>query len=174
MDDTTRQAARQWTLVQPAVSAFLLSVVRNPTVRDDLLQDVAVTVLQTFERYDPSRPFSAWAIGIAHNHLRLHLRRLTRDRLVFDDDVVARLADSFVATASEEASKLDHLDDCLGGLEKTARELCRLRYVEELKPAAIGERVGMSANSVAKALQRIRDRLRDCIELKSVQQQRAT
>jgi RNA polymerase sigma-70 factor (ECF subfamily) len=36
-----------------------------------------------------------------------------------------------------------------------------------LKPATIAERLGGAANAVAKALQRIRDRLRECIERKT-------
>ena len=36
-----------------------------------------------------------------------------------------------------------------------------------MKPASIAEKIGSSANSVAKSLQRIRDRLRECIDRKS-------
>jgi RNA polymerase sigma-70 factor (ECF subfamily) len=49
-------------------------------------------------------------------------------------------------------------------LANRARGLCQLRYEQDLKPAAIADRVGMTPNSVAKALQRIRDQLRECLD----------
>ena len=51
---------------------------------------------------------------------------------------------------------LSYLRECFGRLDGRARKMCELRYVQDLKPAAIAESVGMTANSVAKALQRIR------------------
>lgn len=167
MDAQTRQAAKLWTLAQPVVSAFVTSVVRDFAARDDILQEVAVAVIESFDRYDPDRPFVEWALGIARNHVRLYLRRLRRDRLVFDDELIVSLASAFEETAVEQMPLLDFLEECLAQLEGRARELCNLRYVQDLKPAAIAEIVGMTANSVAKALQRIRDQLRDCIERKA-------
>lgn len=167
MDRTTRQAMRLWTLAQPVVSAYVTSAVRDFSARDDILQDIAVAVIESFDRYDPSRPFTHWALGIARNQVGLYLRRLHRDRLVFDDATMNYLAEAFVSISDEPSRKLDQLQYCLRELDGRARELCRLRYEHDLKPAAIAESLGMTANSVAKALQRIRDQLRACMERKS-------
>lgn len=59
VDESTRQATRLWTLAQPAVSAFVTSVVRDFRDRDDVLQDVAVAVVDSFDSYDPQKPFVA-------------------------------------------------------------------------------------------------------------------
>lgn len=168
MDEQARQATRLWTLAQPAVSAFVTSVVRDFRDRDDVLQDVAVAVIDSFGCYDPQRPFVAWAIGVARNQVGLYLRRRRRERLVFDDETVARLALAFAEVSPQQTRALDFLQDCLKSLEGRARTLCDLRYRDDLKPAAIADSVGMTANSVAKALQRVRDQLRDCIERKAL------
>jgi RNA polymerase sigma-70 factor (ECF subfamily) len=167
MDDTTLQATRLWTLAQPVVSAFVTSVVRDFTDRDDVLQEIAVAVVESFDRYDASRPFISWAMGIAHRQVGLYLRRVRRDRLVFDDQTIQSLAIAFEAQAPDPSHKLDFLHDCLRHLEGRARHVCKLRYRDDLKPAAIGEALGMTANSVAKMLQRIRDQLRECVERKA-------
>lgn len=75
MDARTFEAARLWTLAVPAVSAFISSLVRDFQDRDDLLQNVAVAVLESFDRYDPSFSFTGWAIGIARNQIRLYYRK---------------------------------------------------------------------------------------------------
>ncbi len=75
---------------------------------------------------------------------------------------------AFEAEAAAQVRPLSYLRDCLTRIEGRARELCELRYVSRiLKPAAIAEQVGMTANSVAKTLQRIRDQLRECIDRKT-------
>jgi RNA polymerase sigma-70 factor, ECF subfamily len=168
VDDKSRQAMRLWTLAQPAVSAFVNSVVRDFRDRDDVLQDVAVAVIESFASYDPERPFVAWAVGIARNQVGTYLRSRRRERLVFDDETVERLAIAFSESPRKKLLALDFLQECLKSLEGRARTLCDLRYRDDLKPAAIAEEAGMTANSVAKALQRIRDQLRDCIERKSL------
>lgn len=169
MDDKTRQAMRLWALAQPVVSAFVTSVVRDFAARDDVLQEVAVAVIESFDRYEDDRPFVGWALGIAQNQVGLYLRRVRRDRHVFDDETVNSLAIAFEAVSVDQSQKLDFLQDCLQGLEGRARQICDLRYRHDQKPAAIAEAIGMTANSVAKALQRIREQLRECIERKSVE-----
>jgi RNA polymerase sigma-70 factor, ECF subfamily len=167
MDDATLQATRLWTLTQPVVSAFVTSVVRNFSDRDDVLQEIAVAVVESFNRYDPSRPFLGWALGIAQKQVGLYLRRVRRDRLVFDEETIQSLAIAFETQGGGPARKLDFLQDCLRHLEGRTRQVCELRYRDDLKPAAIGEAIGMTANSVAKMLQRIRDQLRECVERKA-------
>lgn len=168
MKASVLEATRLWTLAMPTVSAFVTSLVRDFQDRDDVLQETAVAVLESFERYDPAQSFVGWAIGIARNQVRLHCRRKGRERVAFDSEAVDALARAF-ADGDPQDRRLDYLSGCIESLESRARELCRLRYEQDLKPAAIGERIGMGANAVAKALQRIRDRLRECIERKAVE-----
>ena len=164
MDERLRQVTRQWTLAQPAVAAFLTAVVRDFREREDLLQEVAVAVIESYDRYDAARPFVPWALGIARNRVGLWLRSRRRSCLTFDTATVESLALAFAEIPAAEHRRLDRLVECLAKLEGRARELCDLRYREDLKPAAIGARLGMQANTVAKALERVRARLRECIE----------
>ena len=167
MDDAVRQATRLWTLAQPTVSAFIASVVRNFRDRDDVLQETAVAVIESFERYDPAQSFVGWSLGIARNQVGLYLRRRNRDVHAFDTEAVERLAAAFENVDAAEMQRLDHLRDCLLGLEARSRRICDLRYRDDLKPAAIAATIGMSANAVAQALCRIREQLRSCIERKA-------
>lgn len=148
----------------PKVAAFVGSMVHEVSDRDDVLQDCAVAAISSFERYESARPFTAWAIGVARNQVRLYLRRKSNDPHLFDDEVLDRLVHAFSELPSEKERKLDHLEDCVSRLAGRAREICELRYHENLKPAAISKKVGLSPNAVAKALQRIREQLRLCLE----------
>ncbi|MEM7011679.1 MAG: sigma-70 family RNA polymerase sigma factor [Verrucomicrobiota bacterium] len=169
MDESTRQVTRLWTLAQPRIAAFVTSMLRDFRDRDDLMQDIAVAVFESFDSYDSSRPFDKWALGVARNQFKNYLRKRKRDhsRLVFDDETVECVEEAFAAESAEELHKLDHLKECLNELEGRGRELCELRYEDELKPAAISEKLSMPGTAVRKALQRIREQLRNCVERKA-------
>ena len=161
MEESTQHATRLWTSAQPVVAAFVASIVINPHDREDVLQETALAVLNSFDSYDQSRPFQGWAVGVARNQIGLYLRKRKRDKLVFSEETIATLQSTFDRGTAPEG--LDYLPECIDLLEGRARTLCDLRYQDELKPAAIGKKLGMAANSVAKALQRIREQLRVCI-----------
>lgn len=164
MNENVRIVMRQWTLAQPVVSSFIGAMVRDFSDRDDVLQETAVAVLESADRYDHSRPFIAWALGIARNQIRMYLRRDSQQRLLFDESLVSQLQDSFATVSDHEVHQLRFLRDCLQRLDPGDQLLFQLRYAEDLKPAAIGEQLGMAANTVSKALQRLRDQLRVCID----------
>ena len=167
MDDQRIEATRLWTLAQPTVSAFVGSLVKDLRDRDDVLQEVAVAFMNSFASYDNTRPFMAWVIGIARNQVGLYHRRKGRDRLICDPDAMEMIGQALAEIQPRDVRMLDFLEECIQSLDGRARRLCELRYERDLKPASIAPRVGMSANGVAKALQRIREMLRECVEKKA-------
>ena len=133
MNEHTRSVMRQWTLAQPVVSAFITSIVRDFTDRDDVLQNTAVAVLESCSRYNSDRPFLAWALGVAQNQIRLYLRRCSRDRLLLDEGLVEIVAASFERVSSaEHLRQLEYLRECLAGLEDRERQLFELRNAQDL------------------------------------------
>lgn len=168
IDKQTEKAMRHWTLAQPAVSAFIASQVHDVRQRDDLLQEVAVAILENYDRFDDSLSFKSWAIGIARNQTRNYFRNRKNKPLLFDSETVENLAAAFDAVSSQSIEPLDFLNECVGELDSKAKHLCDLRYEKDLKPAAIAGQLGMTANSVSKGLQRIRASLKRCIEQKTI------
>lgn len=167
IDERTIRVTRLWTQAQPKVSAFVTSVVRDFKDRDDLLQDIAVAVFESFDSYDPGRPFAQWALGVARNQFKTYLRKRQKHLAVFDPETVEALETAFAEIPQQEVRELDYLQDCLKELDDKGRQLCDLRYQEGLKPAAISEAIRMSGTAVRKSLQRVREQLRACVERKA-------
>ncbi len=169
IDESTRQVTRLWTLAQPRVSAFVTSVVRDFRDRDDLMQEIAVAIFESFDSYDPNRPFPQWALGVARNQFKTYLRKRKRDRerLVFDNETVACVESAFASASSGELQQMEFLQECVQELDGRGRQLCEMRYQDELKPATISEAIGLPGTAVRKALQRIREQLRKCVERKA-------
>ena len=70
---------------------------------EEVLQRVAVTLVRKYEQYDRGRPFVAWAIGVAKLEALTFLRERGKDRLVFDDALVAGIAESHERAAQDLA-----------------------------------------------------------------------
>ena len=133
------------------------------------MQDIAVAVFESFDSYDPRRPFDKWALGVARNQFKTYLRKRKRDRerLVFDEETVACVEKAIAEEPVEEIRKLDFLRECIQDLGGRGRQLCEMRYQDDLKPRAISESMKMPGAAVRKALQRVREQLRQCVERKA-------
>jgi RNA polymerase sigma-70 factor (ECF subfamily) len=167
VDQRTKQAFALWTAAQPAVSAFVHALVGNAALRDEVLQETAVAVLESFGTYDPARPFLPWALTIARRAAADARRRGARFPAPLSEAAQDSLAAAFEQAGSADRARLDHLSDCIQALPAQQRELCDLRYRGDLKPARIAELMGLHPNTVAKSLQRLREQLRDCIDTRA-------
>lgn len=148
--------------------AFVGSIIRDPHLREDVFQDVAVILWKKFAQYDPARPFGAWARGIAANRIKQALTARKRQPVCLEAETIDWLAQAEpvpddAARAAEEA---EALRQCLERLPPRARRLLALRYDQGLKLRELAEQVGKKLDAVHKALSRIRAGLRLCIERK--------
>lgn len=164
MDERTRQAFTLWTQAQPTVSAYVHALVGDHAARDEVLQQVALAILEHFGSYDSERPFLPWAMTIARNAVADARRRGRRMPAQLSDAAESALAAAFAEVSDVERARLAHLATCLERVEGRAREICDYRYRAGLAPARIAVLLGLQSNTVAKALQRLRDDLRACIE----------
>src|SRR5438128_1215121 len=80
--------ASLWERARPAVFAYLTASVYDFHRAEDLLQEVAVAIASQFHSYDRSRPFLAWAMGIARNRTLLYFREQARDRRHFSEQTL--------------------------------------------------------------------------------------
>jgi RNA polymerase sigma-70 factor, ECF subfamily len=153
---------RDWQLAQPAVSGFVRALIGNRDAAEDVLQEVAADLWRSYERYDPARPFIAWALAIAKHKIQDHRRQ--RPRPLVDPQVIADM----VAVAEEmehELSDRRHaLQACLQGVRGRSWDLVRLRYHEGREPSEVATMLGLEAGHVRVLLNRVRDALRSCIE----------
>lgn len=158
------QFARLWGQSETAVAAFVFSLVPSFHDAEDLVQQIAEEVAERFDEYDPQRPFEAWVIWLAKHRVIDHFRRLRRDRLVFDDDLIQRVAE--IHTKRSAPGIADHgeaLEHCLDQLPAKSRRLLNQRYVDNLTPTQIAERAGSTSGSIRVQLHRLRDLLAECV-----------
>ncbi len=162
--DTIRRMTIEWTRAQPSVSRFIRSFVRDRAQAEDLLQDVALVIVDRFETYQPERPFIGWALGIARRVVLSHLRAAYRDRRIEFSEAVERVADAFERLEPQAEAMKDSLAQCIGKVRGRGRKALRLRYTEGMELKRIANQLGMTAGNVGVLLHRIRVSLRKCVE----------
>ena len=75
-----------------ALRAFAISLTRNPTLADDLVQDTVVKVWTNFESFQPGTKMRAWLFTILRNNYYSYFRKYGREIEDVDGVHAARLA----------------------------------------------------------------------------------
>lgn len=137
-----------------------------PTVGDaqEIVQQTAVALLEKFDDYDRSRPFTPWACRFALNVTRQWMDRRRRWRTMLETGLAEELATRREQLQPEFGERLSHLNHCLGKLPPDHRELVDGYYFQQTDVVTLAEQAQRSVEAIYKALQRIRRQLRDCVE----------
>src|SRR5712671_4287762 len=98
---------------EPALRTFARLLLPSRDDVSGVMQEVAVTLWQKFGEFDETRDFRKWAFGIVRYKVLAHLRDRARDRHVFDDELVNRLADDAVAMDQRHETQREALEACL-------------------------------------------------------------
>ena len=155
---------RKFLQCEPDLRAFVGAVVRDVHARQDVFQEIAVTLWQHFARYDPGRSFAAWARGIAAKKLLERWNQGRRVPVPFSPEAIRRLVEVAERIESRPAPGLDALEHCLAKLPEKSRRLLILRYGEAEPLEAIARQLRISRDAIYQALGRLRRRLRDCMQ----------
>ena len=164
MSSRSQIVARAWVLAQPLVDAFISAAVRNHADAQDILQDVAVAVLDGNSQLPADTEFTPWAIGIARHKIADHFRRQKRLKILMEDQVLQGVADAFVAQAEVWSAEGNALEHCLGRVKGDAKHLLDLRYRDGRSPQEMAKELGRSSEAMRASLLRVRKALRECIE----------
>lgn len=165
-DDTKRQFLELFGQHRADLKAFIWSVVGDRGLCDDMLQEAALALWESFDRYDSSRAFGAWARGVTANIVLASLKRDRRWKRHGDAVVVDALLQAYERVSDDPAPPVDVVKSCIQQLPERSRRLLALRYDESLKLNEVADRVGSTMDAVRVALQRIRASLATCVRRK--------
>ncbi|MGD0896706.1 MAG: sigma-70 family RNA polymerase sigma factor [Thermoguttaceae bacterium] len=148
------------------LAAYLLSATGNVHASEDLLQTVARILWEKLADYDETRPFGAWALGVAHLEVLKWRQQAARSREVLSEDSMRLLSDTAARHAEETDERYYFLVGCLRGLGGTARCVVEMKYGEGRSIREIAGFLKKSVAAVEMVLVRSRRALRDCIQRK--------
>ena len=155
---------------QARLRAYAISMVRNPTDADDLLQNACLTLWEKRDQYDSDRTFFPWACGFVLIEILRHRRKKATDKLMFDENLINTLSEEYLANSDAYDLRRDSMHNCFAKLNDEDRGLLEDRYCLNVKPKEISKRRGRPLPTIYGSLSRIRRALHRCIEANLAQQ----
>jgi RNA polymerase sigma-70 factor (ECF subfamily) len=145
------------------VSRFA-AFVAQPSEAEDIAQDALIKALRNLERFDAKRgSMEAWLWRIVVNTARDAQRRAWMRAALPDRLGSGHVQISVEDVAIERVSAAELLGT-VRRLPARDRELIALRFGADLDTAAVGDAVGLSAESARRAIGRALERLRVLIK----------
>ena len=176
MHDLSNQHHEQFLRLFAASEAALRTFVRSllPSRSDaaETMQEVTLVLWQKFAEFDATRDFRRWAFGVARVEALTFLRDKARDRHVFNDELVGKLADAAVASGSRHEAQRKALDACLQKLPGPQRAVVLAAYAKGTRMDELAAQRGQTAMSLYKLLHRIRRALLECVQRTIAQEER--
>ena len=150
---------------QRRIFAYILTLMPHRADAEDVLQEVSAVMWGKFDESRPPDDFVAWGCRIAYFRVRLHLRNMRRQRVVYSDEMLERLAETMAeeAEALELSERLEALNGCFQKLGRHDRELIAERLKAGATVRSTAEALGRSVDTVYKAMSRIRKAVFDCV-----------
>lgn len=150
---------------QTSMLAYVRSLAPGNSGARDLLQEVNITLWQKRESFELGTNFKAWAFQTIRYHILNHRRRLvSQGWLVFDDDLIERMA----PVANTEPAELEErhlaLRKCMLRLRPQDRELLHHRYATSSSLQEYAIKSKRSTGTLKAVLFNLRAALKRCIE----------
>ena len=161
-----RRFLKHFLPAEAVLKAYLLSATGDLRAAHDLLQEVSSVLWEKFERFDESRGFKPWALGVARLEVLKWRQSLARSKEILSNEAVEALMDTAAESAGEIDERMVHLRNCVEGLGANTRKMLRLRYWRVLGIRQVAEALGKTVAAIEMALVRARRALRTCIEKK--------
>ncbi len=150
---------------QPMIRSYILSIVPDFTLAEDILQETFLVVSRKSESFVLGTSFPAWVKTIARFKALETLRR-ERGRHVLLSEQVLEALDSDphpYAVPVEIDRRIESLRACIEQLAPQARRSIEYRYRGDHRPPQIARLMGCSVKSINVTLSRARAFLRECV-----------
>jgi RNA polymerase sigma-70 factor (ECF subfamily) len=145
---------------EAALHAFVRSMLPSRQEASEVMQEVVVTLWQKFEDAQNFRP---WAYAVARSKVLMYLRRRARDRHIFDEELVGKLAERQEELTNRHSLQREALEKCLQKLPQDQRDTVLTAYTKSTTIQQFAQTRGETAMALYKKLHRIRHVLLECV-----------
>ncbi len=140
---------------QTRVFSYILHIVKNKDVADDIFQETFVKAITTIKqgRYTDSGKFTAWISRIAHNLIIDYYRQEKAENTVSSDDAQSDmfnrrdLCDDNIEDRMVTGQIHDDIRRIVHALPDTQREVLLMRYYRNMSFKEIADATGVSINT---------------------------
>ncbi|MFK5923064.1 MAG: sigma-70 family RNA polymerase sigma factor [Verrucomicrobiota bacterium] len=148
---------------QTRLLAYIRSLVSNQDIAKDVLQQTNLVLLKKSKDFQLGSSFSAWARRVAYFEVLTQRRTMGRERILFDGDLLEKMASTAEAHSDQFEDRREALAECMRRLSQKQKTMLVERYVDQKGVARIAEESGTNANAISQQLFRIKTNLMKCV-----------
>ena len=166
MESDSEEFVRLLTEAQGPVYGYIVTLLPDRNRARDLLQETNITLWRKADNFEEGTNFNAWACRVAYFHVLAFRRKMAREKLVFDDDILDYLSERNDHRIAEEGAlnRSRALRRCLQKLPEHHRRLVEARYQPGASVQQIAVEENRTVGAISQTLYRIRHNLMICIE----------
>lgn len=146
--------------------ALAYSVTRDYHLAEDTLQETSIAILNASEKFDNSRPFLPWALGITRNQSLKTVRKHAKHAKSMSSETLTILQDKLINYVEDGEERFNSLRDCLSELSSENRRVMTMKYFEKKSADEIAREIKRSETATFSLLQRLRFTLAKCVKSK--------
>lgn len=148
---------------QSRLYAYILSLVFDRNEADDVLQQTNVVLWRSADEFQLGTNFVAWSFRIAYYQVLAHRKQKTREKLIFDDEMLSGLAQAAADSDQSYQARQQLVRHCIEKLNERQRTAVERRYRRGATLETIAEETARTVNAVKQTLFRARENLIRCV-----------
>jgi RNA polymerase sigma-70 factor (ECF subfamily) len=153
---------------QLRVYRFLLRIVRNEAVAEELTNEVFMEVWRNAPRFEGNSTPQTWVLSIAHNRAVSSLRKRREES--WDEERAQAIADEGddPEVAAQKRDKGALMRRCMDALSAEHREIIDLVYYHEKSIDEVAEVIGVPSNTVKTRMFYARKRIAEMMSAQGI------
>lgn len=165
-DPRTEQFLQLLGLHERNLFTYVFALVPTWADAEEVMQRLRIRIWQQFDKYDPEKPFDAWARAVAYYLVLAYRKEKGRKRELFSERILEEITIEFESGMLQSNQRREALLACLNKLGERKRELIRTYYLSSQRKSTevLAAELSMTPNALRQALFRIRRVLLDCVE----------
>jgi len=162
---------KQFLEQRDAILGFIFALTRDYDAAEEILQEVALAIMEEANKRTAVAHFPSWAQGIARRRVADHYRKRNRRHAVEQlsgsmTEVVCRAFEENEELLDRHQDRMKALMECITRLSGRSRDVIVGFYQQRQSIQQLAEGLAWQANSVKVALSRARKMLADCIQVR--------
>ena len=166
MDKKSEQLLNDVILYKDKIWAMVYSIMRDYHLSEDVVQEVCFFIVNNPEKYDQSRKFLPWALGIARFKSFEAVRKSEKQADLLEDDILEKIQNDLVNMERDDDHRINALQSCLQEVSQENKQILMMKYVEKLSAQNIALKIDRTPTATFSLLQRLRTTVASCINKK--------
>ena len=168
MDTSRNEHKQQFSLLfselQPSLLTSLQNVIQNADASKEILQNVAAVLWEKYSDIDDKVRFRKIAYTVMRYEILSYRRDKARNRLIFDENVIALLVDKSSVSQPQISREQELLEKHLEELTPEQKKLLFDAYQSDSQIQSMAKEQGKTPMALYKKLQKIRSKLLENIQ----------